>query len=261
MLSSTREKKNKIIDVLSKEPCPLRQGGASTIGPLDLWCAMIKMTLVEWAPGCGCLRCSGEWECPTLRTSPERRTWFLSCAVVGSRLSRTHLGISRRRRQLDVPLVPSMLFCLVFCFFFSPPLQGLDEENHLQRAFVGDDFLWLESRPGVHFSPSSHPFFNVVPKWWKARKTIRLKVITRAITDSTITIKTSATGLPPSINGLWSIREGLSRGLSGGMSQSQIIRASPRNVTKRRACLAFLSVRKQGGAWVQGKCVTLTECN
>lgn len=25
-------------------------------------------------------------------------------------------------------------------------------------------------------------------------------------------------------------------------------------------CLAFLSVRKQGGAWAQGKCVTLTEC-
>lgn len=30
--------------------------------------------------------------------------------------------------------------------------------------------------------------------------------------------------------------------------------------SERRVCLAFLSVRKQGGAWAQGKCVTLTEC-
>lgn len=31
----------------------------------------------------------------------------------------------------------------------------------------------------------------------------------------------------------------------------------PFDPTERRVCLAFLSVRKQGGAWAQGKCVTL----
>lgn len=34
----------------------------------------------------------------------------------------------------------------------------------------------------------------------------------------------------------------------------------PFDPTERRVCLAILSVRKQGGAWAQGKCVTLTEC-
>lgn len=46
-------------------------------------------------------------------------------------------------------------------------------------------------------------------------------------------------------------------------AETQTIRDYAKQIRSTRpsaVCLAFLSVRKQGGAWAQGKCVTLTEC-